>query len=666
MMMRAVVLAFAILGSAFGAEESEMAGVRKERPVTKVVNLLKDMLKQLEKEAAEDEDIYNKMACWCETTDKEKNKAIADATARIAALNTEISTLTQASARLNTEIKHFTIEVADNQAALDQADEMRQKQLAEFNQNEKDMLIAINQLKSAVQTLSEQHPGSFVQVAAALNNGLTKHWYLLESVLTPSEREAAQAFLQAPGFNSEPTFKQSYAPQSGAIFGILKQMKETFEENLAKAQKDEVQDQKDFEQLKAAKEEEIAEGQAQIDTKTSELAETDEKLAQAKQDIKDTTNSLAADEAFLSDLKEKCQTEDKDYAERTKTRSLEMEACSKCLAVLSSDEAHDLFSRTFSFIQQTSAITLSSQRRSKASEALSAAAKKFNSPRLAALAVRVRLNAFTEVKKAIDDLVAALLKEKADEIKKKDYCVAEFNTNQLQTEKKTKEKKDLIAHIKELDFTIEDLTKAIDTLKAEIADMNEQLKRAGEDREKANKEFQITISDARETQKMLKAALDILSEFYGIQMLQQPASAPELKKNAGGAKVTTMLETIIADAKDMEAEAQRAEEEGQAAYENYVKETQASVEEKNKDIGNKSETKAKTEEELIETKEAKEAALIELENLSNFVLELHQECDFVVKNFDMRQAARDDEVEALRQAKNILSGAAFEQFLQTA
>jgi len=94
---------------------------------------------------------------------------------------------------------------------------------------------------------------------------------------------------------------------------------------------------------------------------------------------------------------------------------------------------------------------------------------------LAALAVKVRLNAFTEVKKAIDDLVAALLKEKADEIKKKDFCVAEFNTNQLQTEKKTKEKKDLIAHIKELDFTIEDLTKAIDTLKAEIADANEQL-----------------------------------------------------------------------------------------------------------------------------------------------------------------------------------------------
>merc|ERR1719507_1068847 len=51
----------------------------KNRPVSKVITLLKDMLKQLEKEAEEDEEIYDKMACWCETNDKEKTKSITDA-----------------------------------------------------------------------------------------------------------------------------------------------------------------------------------------------------------------------------------------------------------------------------------------------------------------------------------------------------------------------------------------------------------------------------------------------------------------------------------------------------------------------------------------------------------------------------------------------------------
>merc|ERR1719409_1041766 len=85
----------------------------------------------------------------------------------------------------------------------------------------------------------------------------------------------------------------------------------------------------------------------QIETKTQELADTDEKLAQSKQDIKDTRSSLAADEEFLAMLKEKCQMTDQEWEERQKTRQLEMEACSKALAVLSGDEAHDLFTRTF-------------------------------------------------------------------------------------------------------------------------------------------------------------------------------------------------------------------------------------------------------------------------------------------------------------------------------
>ena len=44
--------------------------------------------------------------------------------------------------------------------------------------------------------------------------------------------------------------------------------------------------------------------------------------------------------------------------------------------------------------------------------------------------------------------------------------------------------------------------------------------------------------------------------------------------------------------------------------------------------------------------------------------DLHKSCDFTIKNFDIRQSARDQEVEALRQAKAILSGAKFTDLLQ--
>merc|ERR1712050_821239 len=235
---------------------------------------------------------------------------------------------------------------------------------------------------------------------------------------------------------------------------------------------------------------EIAAGQEQIDKKTAELADTDEKNAQAKEDIEDTKKSLSADEEFLMMLKEKCSMTDKEWEERQKTRQLEMEAVSKALAVLSTDDAHDLFTKTFnpSFLQKEG--SMQSERRALAAKVLSDVARKSNNPRLATLAVRVRLDAFTRVKKAIDDMVAQLLKEKDDEIKHKDFCIDEFNTNELQTEKKERAKADLIAKIEDLELTIKQLTEAIDKLKAEIAEMQVQMKRAGEDREKENKEFQ--------------------------------------------------------------------------------------------------------------------------------------------------------------------------------
>merc|ERR1719190_89659 len=208
----------------------------KNRPVSKVITLLKDMLKQLEKEAEEDEDIYDKVACWCETNDKEKTKAISEAESKISGLTVKIEELTAGSARLNTEIKNLEKEVAANQEALDQATAIREKQLAEFNAEEKDLLESISALKAAITVLAKHHGGSLLQmprshmlgVAATLQHEMSKHAALLQGVLTHAERKAAASFVQAPEdyFDATPTFKQSYAPQSGEIFGILKQMKE--------------------------------------------------------------------------------------------------------------------------------------------------------------------------------------------------------------------------------------------------------------------------------------------------------------------------------------------------------------------------------------------------------------------------------------------------------
>jgi len=515
-------------------------------------------------------------------------------------------------------------------------------------------------------------------VAATLQRELGMHASLLQGVLTPTQLRTATAFVQAPQdyFDAAPTFKQSYAPQSGQIFGILSQMLETFEANLKAAQKEEAANQKAFEELRAAKKAEIAAGKAQIEQKTEEKADTDEKNAQAKIDLEETENSLSADEKFLRMLKEKCSLTDKDWEERQKTRQDEMKAVSEALNVLSADDAHDTFTRTLNpSLLQTARTAEQKERRDVASQVLARIAAKTHNPRLVTLAYRVKLDAFTRVKKAIDDLIAEMLQQKADEIKHKDFCVDEFNSNQLQTENKEREKKDLEAQIADLEATIEKLTNEIETLKAEIGEMQVQLKRASEDREKQNKEFQQVVADQRTTQRLLLAALAHLESFYGEAKApalaqQEPVGPPpppgfeKYQNNAASGGVMSLIQEIITDAKAMEKEAIAGEQEASTAYGQFVVETTDSINTKARAIVTKKAARSKAEGELVDAKKAKAGVVDELEQLANYKAELHKSCDYTLKNFDLRQAARDEEVEALQQAKAILSGAKFEAFLQ--
>merc|ERR1719223_132597 len=124
-----------------------------------------------------------------------------------------------------------------------------------------------------------------------------------------------------------------------------------------------------------------------------------------------------------------------------------------------------------------------------------------------------------------------------------------------------------------------------------------------------------------------------------------------------------LLEQIISDTKVMEA-ANQAEKDAQTAYEAFHKDSFDQITNKSAAIADKTAVKAEKEKTRVATKEERDATIDELETLSDQAAALHTACDFVLKNFDVRQTARDEEVEALRQAKSILSGADFSAFLQ--
>jgi DNA repair exonuclease SbcCD ATPase subunit len=658
-MASAVAWAFALAFVLVESLHFDAAGA-KNYPVSKVVTLLKDMMKQLEKEQDADEDAYSKMACWCETNNKGKTKSIADAEARLSNLDSTIAQMGALSETISGELKGLRKEIAENEKSLEVATALRKKQLAEFNAEEKEMIQSISALKSAVVVISKHHgnPAALLtnkvllKAFATAQAQMEKHAVLLQGTITPSQKRTIASLLQQGA--QQPTSK-AYKPQSGQIFGILKQMQETFEADLSSSQKEEIASAAAFEDLKKAKQEEIDTASTSAAEKEQQLAKTDETLAQAKEDKEDTLASLDADQKFLIELKEKCAMTDKEWEERQKMRQTEIQAVSKAIAILSDDDARDLFSKTFNFLQ-----VYRKNGRQAAAEVLSKAAA--TSPKFSALAASVRLDPFPKVKKAIDDMITALLKEKAEEIKHKDYCLDEFQKNELSTQKKTHSKVKLQSKIAGLKQTIKEAKVSIQQVEGEIAELKTQAKRAEEDREVEKKDFEGVVADQRETQKLLEQALDVLKKVYGegvvLAQIKQdpPPDFKTYKKSTGSTGVIALINQIIADAKEMEAEAVHDEATAVEEYKKFVKSNEESMKAKDDARVTLVSQKAKAEKDLTETGSELDGTLTELETLGNSKGALHKSCDYTLKNFDVRQEARDQEVDALRKAKAFLSG----------
>merc|ERR1719281_275476 len=305
--------------------------------------------------------------------------------------------------------------------------------------------------------------------------------------------------------------------------------------------------------MKEAKTAEIAAAKKQSQDKTVAKADADEKAANARQDLKDTTKKVEADTEFLADLKSKCAVADSEYEARVKARTAEIQAVSETIGILTSEEANDAFTKSMSFVQRTMKKT--SVGREQASQLLREASKKYKSVQLLNLASSARLDAFGKVIEKLSATVDALKQEQKDEVKDKDFCISELNANEKETAKYSDQKASLDQKIADLTAQTADLAEAIAALKTEITDTQVGMKKASEVRKSENADFNEIVADQRATQAILAKALDRLKETY---FVQEGESQPEQKtysKNAGGGGAVAMIEEIVADSKKLEMQA---------------------------------------------------------------------------------------------------------------
>merc|ERR1719265_2908742 len=116
-----------------------------------------------------------------------------------------------------------------------------------------------------------------------------------------------------------------------------------------------------------------------------------------------------------------------------------------------------------------------------------------------------------------------------------------------------------------------------------------------------------------------------------------------------------MVREIETDMKDAEYE----EKTSQSDYAKLMEESQATRTANSKGIVTKTASKAEMEAKLDTAKETMTATVTDLDLIAATLGDLHMQCDYLLQNYDLRKEARANEVESLKTAKAILSGADF-------
>jgi len=685
-------------------------------PVQKVVKLLEDIKVELEQEAEKDQENYEKLACWCATNDKAKTQAIKDNTARLAELKSEIEERQSKDQKLAQSIEKGTAEVAQLKDSLDGAEKQRAKDGEENHDTEVELTKNVASLKGAIIVLKKHQETAFPQLsrrmsflqgvgsdaADKLGAWMDQNQY---APLTDEQQQSVERSVD--GFmgkqqrkgqytDDEVSVLQSakqllsnflqgsegytpkYEPQSGEIFGILTTLKEQLEEDLKETQEREAKQASEFADMSAALGTQISEAEKMLNAQSEEKSANAKALADATEEQEDKSRQLEDDTKFLKRLKEMCGKLDEDWEVRAKTRKDEMLAVSEALEMLVGDDARDTFAGNTpnstvptggvqAFVQLSA-----SDARAKAAALLTAAGKKAGNQMLLALGESAKLDAFTKVKKAITDMISALKTQQSDEVKHKDFCKGELQQLEMETMDANHDKEDLETSIESLTGALETVVNEIKADSAELQDTQVGMQQANVNRVEEAQEFQKEVENQRAVRKILAKVKARLNEFYQRQALLQgkatqpqdpsqpvmPGSVGEYKDNGSSASVIVMLDTLIGDAMKAEVEAIKTENDAVQEYGEFVTTSQATMSALEKTIVNKRQLKAETEKSLEQAQADLESKVEDLELLSKTTADTHKQCDFVLKNFDARQKARGEEIEALNQAMAALSGAA--------
>jgi len=680
---------------------------QRQNPVRKVINLLQSMQGKVTAEGKKEEELFDKFMCYCKTETGRLASNIEDAKSKISSLESAIQASSEKKAQTDQDLANHKSDSAEAKKAMAKATSLHEKQTADNAKETAETKANLNALRSALAALEKGSGKAFLQTR---ESSAIQRYVEEKAEMEDQVRQDVLAFLTS-GDGQDNT---------GEIRGILKQMGDEMEEQLANLAKDKETADKDYDAMMSAKKKQVAALTEQIEQEMIRVGQLSVELASMENDLDDTKETLAADTKFLAELEAGCASKSKEYEHMKKMRAEELVAIADTIKLLNDDDSLELFKKTLpsaaasaagagSFLQiQVSAKAMKEQ----ALHHLRKARKVHKNPGLdfIVLALSGRKVGFDKVIGMIDDMVTNLKKEQEDDDSKKQYCGSEFDA--MEDKKKGLERSiaDSETEVEEIDGSMSQLAEEIKALEAGIAALDQSVKEATEQRKTENAEYKELMSTNGAAKELLTMAKNRLNKFYnpklyreapkealsqedaitvgmggtlaptapdggiagtGVEAFVQVSTRhrrvrvrePYKKKSEETSGVVSMLNLLINDVEKQMVEADVVEKDAQADYEKLMVDAAAKRAEDSKAITAKTSSRAAQEETLEVAKNKKAGSGEELAAAMKYMKSLHGECDWLLKYFSLRKEARDSEIDSLQKAKAVLSGADY-SFLQ--
>jgi len=628
-------------------------------PVQKVVELLDDLKAKVAGDLSAEEKMMGEYSTWCDEESNEKEDAITSGKRTINDLAASIQSADARIAELSSEVEELAGRISTSEKDLAAATGIRENENAAFMKTEGELTGTVDTLSRATVVLGRGQ--TFMQTSQSkedLNKLATGLQAIVQaSWVNTAQKSVVQSLLQTQDGDEDLDLQPqasvaAFTSQGGGILDTLKDMQEKAESSLSSARKTEMEQQHAYAMLKQSLETELATMKKRMSEASTEKSETEEAKNAAAEKKAATEKTVAADTKYLEELKQSCAAKASEWEERQKTAAEEMATIEKAKAILTEGV------KAFLQVGVKTHTKHEDARRQQAVDVLRKLARSSHVYALSQLAAAATSDTFGKVKGLIEAMIDRLTKEAAQEADAKAFCDTENS--------KSKAKQaDLMAKLDKHAVRIEKATAGIDELKVKTKQLQEEIAKMDAAQAEAtalrNEEHEAYLkasSDYKESATAVANAMQVLQDYYASGSFVQTSQAPEF----GGAKtdvagtIVSMLEVAESDFSRLLAESEAEETAAKAAFDKLVQDNAVARAASTTEVkGNEDEVK-QLQTALLNYKDDHATTGKELDSVLKYLDELKPQCETKVMSYAERKAKREQEIEGLKEALNILEG----------